>query len=121
MVKMSRILYAAASRVENPEDLMLDFDISAEDLASVGTTDSWRKQDDEVQRLTAIALQKRQELSASGIGTGQDLFVQTSWVCDKAEDKLRSQTNVPEEVALEIRACLNQWRQSMRDASSRSL
>jgi len=111
--KWPGILYVAFSRVENPEDLMLDFDMSAEDLASVGTTDSWRKQHEEVERLTAKAFQRRQELSDMGIGTVQDLIDQTSWVCDKAEEKLTSQTNVPTNVASEIRACISQWRQSM--------
>jgi hypothetical protein len=60
-------------------------------LASVGTTDSWRKQHiyDEVQRLTTKALHKGdiRVIGYGYIGTVQDLIYQNTWVCDKAESK----------------------------------
>ena len=86
---------------------------SVEDALSIGTSDSWKKQDDEVQDLTRRALLNRRELLNNGIGTEADLKAVTLWICEIAETKLNDRRNlVADDTALQIQQCINQWRES---------
>jgi hypothetical protein len=111
--KWPGIFYVCVSRVETEDDIALDFNISFEDVDSIGKSESWAKQHAEVTRLTEKALKYREELRLQGIGTVEDLKELTLWICDTAEANLEQQREIVEEdIANRIRECIAQWRQS---------
>jgi hypothetical protein len=112
--KWPGIFYVGGSRAETEDDVVIDFDISLEDIESIGKSDSWMKQHGEVQELTQKALRCRREFLQQGIGTVQDLKQQTLWICDVTEANLHNnqQERISEETAATILSCIAQWRES---------
>lgn len=65
-------------------NLAIDFDMTREDLEYIGTSESWRQQDQEMNRITNLAMTQREEMRANNLGTREDLVEMIEWVCSRA-------------------------------------
>jgi hypothetical protein len=109
--KWPGILYVAASRAESDNDLALDFDVTNDGLSKIVTTNSWKQQHNEVNRLSEEAMRQRDKINSDG-DDEQTLKDLTIWLCGVTRQRLEQQSDkgiITNFHRAEIEQCLTQW------------
>ena len=74
------IAYVGISRVESIECLTFSESVTEVDIHSIGSSDKWKKQNIEVERIMGAAKKKREELAVMGEGTEEDFVQHIQWL-----------------------------------------
>lgn len=123
------IFYVAASRTSSSDNIALRFNITAEDLREIGSTDSWQKQRQEATRVTRLAFNSREEKRNSDAtwGSKDDFKEKLLRFISATEQACNATTGVTPPGAFPLLAsastetkeiafrCVTQWRVSLRD------
>ena len=117
------IFYVAASRAEAAHNVAVNFDVTVEGMSKLCSTESWRRQDAEVNRLIDRANQFRAEKFSDATlfrddlperhwGSKYDFAVRLQWFIDVMGSEIEG-SDKDHITKNEIRECLEQWQLSL--------